>query len=139
VLGAIVQYLCDHYGEGRLQPKPGSPAALKHLQLMHFAEGSAMIPLLLRIYVSRLGEGGAPLHERIDDQVVSYFDYLESILQPSGYFIGDDLTAADIMLSFPVILATQQPEGKRWPKLCAFVESIKARPAWQRAMGVTEG
>jgi glutathione S-transferase len=137
--GAIVQYLCDRYGQGRLQPEPGSSAALKHLQLMHFAEGSAVLPLLLRLYVSRLGEAGAPLRERIDDQVVSYFDYLESILQPSGYFIGDGLTAADIMLSFPVILATQQPEGQRWPKLGAFVELIKARPAWQRAMAVTEG
>ena len=137
--GAIVQYLCDRYGQGRLQPEPGSKAALKHLQLMHFAEGSAMLPLLLRIYVSRLGEGGAPLHERIDGEVVSYFDYLESILQPSGFFIGDGLTAADIMLSFPVILATQQPEGQHWPKLKAFVDTIKARPAWQRAMAATEG
>ena len=137
--GAIAQYLCDRYGDGRLQPKPGTKAALKHLQLMHFAEGSAMIPLLLRIYVSRLGEGGAPLHERIDEQVVSYFDYLESILQPSGYFIGDELSAADIMLSFPVSLATQQPEGTRWPKLRAFVDMVKARPAWQRAMAATEG
>ena len=137
--GAIVQYLCDRYGHGRLQPEPGSKAALKHLQLMHFAEGSAMLPLLLRIYVSRLGEGGAPLHGRIDEQMVSYFDYLESILQPSGFFIGDGLTAADIMLSFPVILATMQPEGRRWPKLKAFVDTIKARPAWQRAMAATEG
>ena len=137
--GAIIQYLCDRYGDGRLQPQPGSKAALKHLQLMHFAEGSAMLPLLLRIYVSRLGEGGAPLHERIDGEVVSYFDYLEGILQPSGFFIGDGLTAADIMLSFPVILATQQPEGRRWPKLKAFVDTVKARPAWQRAMAATEG
>ena len=137
--GAIVQYLCDRYGDGRLQPEPGSRAALKHLQLMHFAEGSAMVPLLLRIYVSRLGEGGAPLHGRIDEQVGSLFDYLESILQPSGYFVGDELSAADIMLSFPVILATQQPEAQRWPKLGAFAEMVKARPAWQRAMAVTEG
>lgn len=135
--GAIVQYLCDRFGEGRLQPEPGSPAALRHLQLMHFAEGSAMLPLLLRIYVSRLGEGGVPLHGRIDSEVVSHFDYLESILRPSGHFIGDTLSAADIMLSFPVILATQQTEGQRWPKLKAFVETIKARPAWQRAQAAT--
>lgn len=137
--GAIVQYLCDRFGEGRLQPEPGSPAALRHLQLMHFAEGSAMLPLLLRIYVSRLGEGGVPLHGRIDSEVVSHFDYLESILRPSGHFIGDTLSAADIMLSFPVMLATQQTEGQRWPKLKAFVETIKARPAWQRAQAATGG
>lgn len=137
--GAIVQYLCDRFGQGRLQPEPGSPAALRHLQLMHFAEGSAMLPLLLRIYVSRLGEGGAPLHGRIDSEVVSHFDYLESILRPSGHFIGDTLSAADIMLSFPVMLATQQPEGQRWPKLKAFIVAIKARPAWQRAQAATGG
>lgn len=137
--GAIAQYLCDTYGNGRLLPAAGTPDALRHLQLMHFAEGSAMIPLLLRIYVARLKEGGAPLHGRIDSEVTSHFDYLESILQPSGYFIGDTLTAADIMLSFPVSLATQQPESGRWPRLQAFIDSIKARPAWQKAMAVTEG
>lgn len=137
--GAIAQYLCDTYGNGRLLPAAGTPDALRHLQLMHFAEGSAMIPLLLRIYVARLKEGGAPLHGRIDSEVTSHFDYLESIVQPSGYFIGASLTAADIMLSFPVSLAVQQPEGQRWPRLQAFIDAIKARPAWQKAMAVTEG
>ncbi|MET0319678.1 MAG: glutathione S-transferase family protein [Duganella sp.] len=137
--GAIVQYLCDRYGDGRLQPERGSPAALRHLQLMHFAEGSAMLPLLLRIYVARLGEGGAPLHGRIDEQVTSHFDYLESILQPSGYFVGDTLSAADIMLSFPVMLAVAQPEGVRWPRLKQFADTIEARPAWQRAQAATGG
>ncbi|MET0265285.1 MAG: glutathione S-transferase [Duganella sp.] len=137
--GAIVQYLCERYGNGRLLPQAGTAAALRHLQLMHFAEGSAMIPLLLRIYVGRLGEGGVPLHGRIDSEVLNHFDYLESIVQPSGYFIGNSLSGADIMLSFPVSLAARQPEGHRWPKLQAFVDTIKARPAWQRAMELTEG
>ncbi|KQQ36233.1 glutathione S-transferase [Duganella sp. Leaf126] len=137
--GAIVQYLLDRYGKGRFQPAAGTPAALRHLQLMHFAEGSAMIPLLLRIYVSRLGEGGAPLHGRIDSEVASHFDYLESILEPSGYFIGDDLTGADIMLSFPVGIAAKQPEAGNWPRLKAFTAAIEARPAWQKAMAATGG
>ena len=137
--GAIVQYLLDRYGKGALQPAPGTPAALRHLQLMHFAEGSAMIPLLLRIYVSRLGDGGVPLHGRIDSEVTNHFDYLESILEPSGYFIGDSLTGADIMLSFPVGIAVKQSEGSRWPRLQAFTAAIEARPAWQKAMAATEG
>ena len=135
--GAIVQYLCEQHG--RLLPAAGSPDALRHLQLMHFAEGSAMIPLLLRIYVSRLGAGGAPLHGRIDGEVVSHFDYLESIVRSSGYFIGEDLTGADIMLSFPVGIAVKQPEATRWPNLQAFMRAIEARPAWQKAMAITEG
>ena len=137
--GAIVQYLLDRYGKGALQPAAGTPAALRHLQLMHFAEGSAMIPLLLRIYVSRLGDGGVPLHGRIDSEVTSHFDYLESILESSGYFIGDDLTGADIMLSFPVGIAVKQPEAARWPRLKAYTAAIEARPAWQKAMAATEG
>lgn len=137
--GAIVQYLLDRYGKGALQPAPGTPAALRHLQLLHFAEGSAMIPLLLRIYVSRLGDGGVPLHGRIDSEVTNHFDYLESILEPSGYFIGDSLTGADIMLSFPVSIAVKQPEGSRWSRLQAFTAAIEARPAWQKAMAATEG
>ena len=137
--GAIVQYLLDRYGKGALQPAPGTPAALRHLQLLHFAEGSAMIPLLLRIYVSRLGDGGVPLHGRIDSEVTNHFDYLESILEPSGYFIGDSLTGADIMLSFPVGIAVKQSEGSRWPRLQAFTAAIEARPAWQKAMVATEG
>lgn len=137
--GAIVQYLLDRYGKGALQPAPGTPAALRHLQLLHFAEGSAMIPLLLRIYVSRLGDGGVPLHGRIDSEVTNHFDYLESILEPSGYFIGDSLTGADIMLSFPVGIAVKQSEGSRWPRLQAFTAAIEARPAWQKAMAATEG
>ena len=137
--GAIVQYLLDRYGKGALQPAAGTPAALRHLQLLHFAEGSAMIPLLLRIYVSRLGDGGVPLHGRIDSEVTNHFDYLESILEPSGYFIGDSLTGADIMLSFPVGIAVKQSEGSRWPRLQAFTAAIEARPAWQKAMVATEG
>lgn len=137
--GAIVQYLLDRYGKGALQPEAGTPAALRHLQLLHFAEGSAMIPLLLRIYVARLGDGGVPLHGRIDSEVTNHFDYLESILEPSGYFIGDSLTGADIMLSFPVGIAVKQAEGSRWPRLQAFTAAIEARPAWQKAMAATEG
>lgn len=135
--GAIVQYLCEQHG--RFLPAAGTPDALRHLQLMHFAEGSAMIPLLLRIYVSRLGDGGAPLHGRIDGEVVSHFDYLESIVRSSGHFIGEDLTGADIMLSFPVGIAVKQPEATRWPNLQAFMRAIEARPAWQKAMAITEG
>ncbi|MFM9709722.1 glutathione binding-like protein, partial [Streptomyces galilaeus] len=85
--------LCD--ATGRFQPAPGTPDALRHLQFLHFAEGSAMTPILLNLYVSRLGEAGAPLQPRIQEQLASYFDYLEAELRPSGHFVGDDLTGAD--------------------------------------------
>ena len=97
--GAIVQVLCERYGAWL--PEPGTDDALRHLELMHFAEGSAMTPILLNLYVGRLGDAGAPLQPRIDEQLAAHFGYLESILRPSGHFVGNDWTGADVMLSFP--------------------------------------
>ena len=131
--GAIIQYLLDKYGQGRFQPAPGTPEALRHLQWMHFAEGSAMTPILLQLYTSRLGDAAAPLTPRISEQLASHFGYLESQLRPSGYFVGDDLTGADMMLSFPAEIAVMQGQGETYPKLSAFVAKIHARPAWKVA------
>ena len=131
--GAIIQYLLDKYGQGRFQPAPGTPEALRHLQWMHFAEGSAMSPILLQLYTSRLGDAAAPLTPRISEQLASHFGYLESQLRPSGYFVGDDLTGADMMLSFPAEIAVMQGQGETYPKLAAFVAKIHARPAWKVA------
>ncbi len=130
--GAIVQYLLDAYGQGRFQPAPRTPEALAHLQWMHFAEGSAMTPILLQLYVGRLGEAGAPLQPRIKDQLASHFGYMEASLRPSGHFVGDALTGADIMLSFPAEIAVMRGGGGL-PKLAAFVAAMHARPAWQKA------
>ncbi|MGH7018785.1 MAG: glutathione S-transferase N-terminal domain-containing protein [Brevundimonas sp.] len=132
--GAIVQHLCERFGDGRLLPAAGSDAALRHLELMHFAEGSAMTPLLLGIYVGKLGEAGAPLQSRIAEQTASQFDYLEAELGASGHFVGDDWTAADIMLSFPVELAVMGDKEGRWPRLADFVKRLQGRPAWRRAL-----
>ena len=131
--GAIIQYLLDKYGQGGFQPSPGTPEALRHLQWMHFAEGSAMTPILLQLYTSRLGDAAAPLTPRISEQLASHFGYLESQLRPSGYFVGDDLTGADMMLSFPAEIAVMQGQGETYPKLAAFVAKIHARPAWKVA------
>jgi glutathione S-transferase len=131
--GAIVQYLCDAHGGGKWLPASGTDEALRHNELMHFAEGSAMTPILLNLYVSRLGDAGAPLRPRIDEQLAAHFGYLEQILRPSGHFIGDDWTGADVMLSFPAEVAVMQGMGAAFPKLAAFVSAIHARPAWQTA------
>ena len=129
--GAIVQHLIDTYGGGRFTPAPAD--ALRHLELMHFAEGSAMLPILLRLYTSRLGEAAAPLHPRIQEQLASHFTWLEGELRPSGHFVGDDWTGADVMLSFPAEIAVMQGQGGHFPKLAAFVAAVHARPAWQAA------
>ncbi|MCY1672476.1 glutathione S-transferase [Novosphingobium sp. SL115] len=131
--GAIVQVLCERYGNGQWLPAPGSDDALRHLELMHFAEGSAMTPILLQLYTSRLGDAAAPLTPRITEQLGAHFGYMEQILRPSGHFIGDDWTGADVMLSFPAEVAIMNGQGTNFPKLSAFVGAIHARPAWQRA------
>jgi glutathione S-transferase len=92
-----------------------------------------MTPILLNLYVSSLGDAGAPLRPRIDDQLATFFGYLDAILRPSGHFIGDDWTGADVMLSFPAEVAVMQGMGEAYPKLAAFVAAVHARPAWQAA------
>lgn len=132
--GAIVEYLCERHGGEALVPPRGSDDHIRHLELMHFAEGSAMTPILLGLYTSRLGEAAAPLGPRIDQQLESHFAFMESQLSDSGHFIGNSLSAADIMLSFPAEAAVMQGRTADKPKLAAFVKSIHARPQWQTAL-----
>lgn len=132
--GAIVEYLCATLpGGDAFVPARDSADYWPHQQWMHFAEGSAMTPILLQLYTSRLGDAGAPLQPRIQEQLASHFDYMESQLSDAGHFVGDRLSAADIMLSFPAEIAVMQGGGTQWPKLAAFVAAMHARPAWQRA------
>jgi glutathione S-transferase len=131
--GAIVEYICAHYGGNALVPDRSGQDYTRYLELMHFAEGSAMTPILLNIYIGRLGEGAAPLKPRIDEQLESHFAYMESLLSEAGFFVGETLTAADFMMSFPAEVAVMQGLAQDKPKLTRFVEWMHAQPAWQRA------
>jgi glutathione S-transferase len=136
--GAITEYLCERYGgqdgAAQLLPERGSDAHIRYLEWLHFAEGSAMTPILLRLYTSRLGDAATPLKPRIDQQLSSHFQFMEDNISPSGFFIGDTLTGADIMLIFPAEIAIAQGFGEQMPKLAAFVKMVHARPAYQRAL-----
>lgn len=131
--GAIIQHLLDSYGQGRFQPAPGSKDALRYLQWMHFAEGTAMTPILLQLYTSRLGDAAAPLKPRITEQLSSQFRFLNDQLAATGHFVGNDWTGADFMLSFPAEIAVMQGQGEAYPNLAKFVAAVHARPAWQVA------
>ena len=131
--GAITEYLCEQHGGGHLVPERGSDDHVSHLEWLHFAEGSAMTPILLRIYTARLGEAAAPLEPRITQQLDAHFAFMEGRVGDNGHFIGDSLSAADIMLSFPAEIAVMQGMAPRYPKLAAFVNACHVRPAWQRA------
>jgi len=131
---AIVEYICERHGGAHLVPARGTDDHIRYLEWLHFAEGSAMTPILLNLYTGRLGDAAAPLRPRIDHQLQSHFQYMEDSLLPSGYFVGDGLTGADIMMSFPAEAAVKMGYAADKPKLTAYVAAIHARPAYQAAL-----
>ncbi len=132
--GAIIEYLARKHGGGRLVPADGTPEALRHLQLMHYAEGSVMLPLMLRLYTGRLGDAGAPLHPRIQSEIERHLGYLDGLLEGRDWFVGDELGAADIQLSFAIQAARGLHGLDAFPNLARFADRIRERPAYQRAI-----
>jgi glutathione S-transferase len=130
---AITEVLCSLYAPNMI-PAVGTAEYMRHLEAMHFAEGSAMTPILLNLYVSKLGDAGTPLHNRIEAELENHFNHMEEMIRPSGHFVLDQLSAADIMLSFPAQIAMRLDGPEEYPKLAAFVKMIEARPAFQRAV-----
>jgi glutathione S-transferase len=132
--GAIIDYVIRRHGGGRLQPDPTSPAYDEYVQWLHFAEGSAMLPLLLKLYVSRLGEAGAPLAPRIESEIANHLGYVDRALQGRDYLLGAELTGADVQLSFVGEIAGSRADRAAYPALAAWVKRFQARPAYRRAL-----
>jgi glutathione S-transferase len=132
--GAIIEYLSRKYAGGRLLPKQGTSEALRHLQLMHYAEGSAMLPLMLKLYTGRLGDAAAPLVPRIESEIERHIGYLDSLLEGRTWFVGDELSAVDIQLSFAVQAARMLYGLEKFPNLARYLDRIQARPAYQKAV-----
>src|SRR5580693_5896492 len=147
--GAIVEYLIDHYGGGRLIPPAGSPERLRYTYWLHYAEGSAMPPLLLKLVFDRVANSPAPwpvsaVARRIANTVQTTFivpqlkrhlDYLEAELAAHTWFAGEEFTAADVQMSFPLEAAFSRAGlNASRPHLMAFLERIHARDAYKRAL-----
>jgi len=132
--GAILDYIVRTYGKGRLAPPESSPDYQRYVEWMHFAEGSAMLPVMLKLYSARLGEAGAPLLPRIHGEIENNFGFLDSELANHDYFVGDDLTAADINLTFVIQAAKMLYTLEKFPRLAAFLTRVQARPAYRRAI-----
>jgi glutathione S-transferase len=130
--GAIVDYLIRRHGGGRLQPAPGSADHEVYQQWLHYAEGSAMLPLMLRLYVGRLGEGGAPLKPRIDSELANHLGFVDRSLEGREFLVGDTLTGADIQMSF--VAEAARDLRAQYPAMDAWVRRLWARPAYQRAL-----
>ena len=133
--GAIVEYLIRTYGKGRMMPAEKGEDFVSYLHWMHFAEGSAMLPLLLMLYVGRLGEAGAPLHPRIESEVANHLGYMERELGSKNFFVGNDLTGADIQLVF-VLEAANARAGflKTYSNLSRYLAAMQARPAYKKGL-----
>lgn len=132
--GAITEYLIRRYGNGKLAPAIDTAEFVKYQEWMHYAEGSAMLPLLLRLYTSRLGDAAEPLMPRIDSETVNHFSFMESQMVGRDFFVGSDLSGADIMMSFPLEAANARGAMEQLPNLKSFVDRIQARPAYLRAL-----
>ncbi len=147
--GAIVEYLVDTYGGGRLIPPPGTPERLRYTYWLHYAEGSAMPPLLLKLVFTRMEQAPVPFFVRpilrkivaaamtsfIEPQLKKHLDYMEGELARSTWFAGEEMTAADVQMSFPLeAAATRAGLDASRPRLIAFLERIHARPAYRRAL-----
>ncbi|MEA3084185.1 MAG: glutathione S-transferase [Paraburkholderia sp.] len=147
--GAIIEYLVDKYGQGRFAPAAGTPARLRYTYWMHYAEGSAMPPLLLKLVALRIASAPMPFFARpiarkiastlqssfVDPQLKLHLGYINLELAATGWFVGNDFTAADVQMSFPLEAATARGgmEGQI-PAVVDFLKRIHARPAYQRAL-----
>jgi glutathione S-transferase len=147
--GAIVEYLVERYGNGRLIPPAGTPERRRYTYWLHYAEGSAMPPLLLKLVFDRVEVAPMPFFVKpiaraiagrakssfIEPQIKLHLDYMEGELAKSTWFAGEEMTAADIQMSFPLEAADARgglAQGR--PKLVGFLQRVHARPAYQRAL-----
>ena len=132
--GAIVDYIIRRYGNGKLMPASGSPDYEVYNEWLHYSEGSAMLPLMLNLYVGRLKEAGAPLHPRIDSETANHLGYVDSALKGREFFVGQSFSGADIQMSFVGEMAKVFDKLGPYPDLSAWLSRMHARPAFQRSI-----
>jgi glutathione S-transferase len=147
--GAIIEYLVDKYGGGQFAPPLGMPEHLRYIYWLHYAEGSAMPPLLMNLVFNRIEQQPMPFFAKpiarsissqvkksfINPQITQHLNYQEAELEKSLWFAGDQFSAADIQMSFPIELSDAQKYlGSNRPKLTSFLNRIHARPSYQKAL-----
>jgi glutathione S-transferase len=146
--GVILEYLVERYGNGRFVPSHSSPEHWRYRYWMHYAEGSAMPPLLLKLVAGRIAKARVPFFMKpisrkiaaslqtgfVDPQLDLHFDYIAEELKPTGWFAGNEFTAADVQMSFPIESGVARAGADARPSIRSFLERIHARPAYQRAL-----
>ena len=147
--GAIIEYLVERYGEGCLAPSRQVPEFLRYRYWLHYAEGSLMSPLLLKLVFDKIETSPMPFFVRpiaraisgrakssfIMPQITTHLDYLEAELGKAEWFVGDNFTAADVQLSFPIEAAAARGglDASR-PRLMDYLQRIHGRPAYKKAI-----
>ncbi len=147
--GAIIEYLVGRYGNGRLVPAAETPEKLRYTYWLHYAEGSMMPPLLMKLIFDRIERAPMPFFAKpvaraiarktkssfIEPNINRHLDYMEAELGKTAWFAGREFTAADIQMSFPLEAAVSRGglDSKR-PKLMAFLDRIHSRPAYRKAI-----
>ncbi len=144
----IAEYLLQRYGNGRLVPPADSPHWLRLRYWMHYAEASAMPPLLLKLVAQRIASAPMPWFARpvargiartmqsdvVDPQIALHFGYIDAELRQTGWFVGEDFSVADIQMSFPLEAAHARMPDPSWRAIPDFLQRVHARPAYQRAL-----
>jgi len=131
--GAIIDYIIRHHGGGKLAPAPDSKDYDVYQQWLHYAEGSAMLPLMLFMYVGRLGEAGGPLHPRIESEIANHLGYVEGVLAGRDWLMGE-FSAADIQMSFVGEVTGAFGRYGAYPNIAAWVKRFQDRPAYRKAL-----
>lgn len=147
--GAIIEYLVDTYGKGKLAPALGGVERLRFTYWLHYAEGSAMSPLLLKLVFNKVESSPMPFFVKpfakgiarqvkskfVEPQIIQHLDYLNDELAATGWFAGAEFSAADVQMSFPLEAAAARGGlDEKWPNLMAFLQRIHLRPAYHRAI-----
>jgi len=137
--GAIVHYIIERHGAGRLGVAPSDPRFAGYTYWMHFAEGSLMSLMLIALVLSRVPEAKeSPVRARIVDRLEKMIAFVDGKLAGHEWFAGDEFTAADIMMSFPFTTMRRYLEGDlgAHANIRAWLERVEARPAYAKAMAI---
>lgn len=146
--GAMIEYIIDHYGGGRMRPAPATAEFERYRYWLHYAEGSAFPPLLLKLILTRMASAKMPFFAKpvakrivkgaldgfVGPQINLHFDFIEAELGRSDWFAGSEMTGADIIMSFPLEAFMSRGTGPRRRNIEKFLKRIHGREAYKRAL-----
>lgn len=132
--GVIIDYLVQTYGEGKLAVTPSAEGYWAYQEWLHYVEGSAMLPMMLGLYVGRLGDAGGPLLPRILSEITNNLSYMSDHLGQSDYFVADRMTGVDLQITFVLEASKSQGLLEPYANLAAYVDRMQARAAYKAAV-----